>query len=81
MNLPELGDAIHTLRWTDDGPEVVVIGSMLEDSPEGLFRADRLRRANDERWAEMSPQEQVIHAEFERRLEHAVLYGDDPGAA
>jgi hypothetical protein len=52
---------------------VVTIGSILESTPEGLFRMDRIQREYDALLSQLDPLEREIFDEIGRELDRRVL--------
>lgn len=51
--------------------KVVLIGSVFEETPEGLYHMDRIRMADDQ-FAAANP----FHHELSRRLEEKFIFGE-----
>lgn len=76
--------------YYDDRPtslmdyEIVTVSNFVEDTPEGLFRMDRLRdqeREAEEQLRGLGGEQAVeLKRQIDQNLEHAILYGtgDEP---
>lgn len=57
--------------------KVVTVSSILDETPEGMYRMDRLRRAESERRAALTQEERELEDILHRQMERSILFGDE----
>ena len=57
--------------------KVVTVSSILDETPEGTYRMDRLRRAESERRAALTQEERELEDILHRQMERSILFGDE----
>ena len=61
---------------SDKRLKVVQVSSLFDETPEGMYRMDRIRTAERERRNAMTPEARALEDEFHEEMANRLVFGD-----